>query len=135
MQCIAHAIEHLPVTHLEIVTLAYAAMNFVIYIFWWNKPLNVNQPVRVFQKSQKEMQPQVNGRISKVRELTWEALCNGLLTILWLIIADQEEDVDLSRRDCVPRFWADDLNGEYFWIADGIVLLVGVCFGVIHCIA
>ena len=47
-QCIARAIEHLPVTHLEIVTLAYAAMNFVIYIFWWNKPLNVNRPIRVF---------------------------------------------------------------------------------------
>ena len=48
MQCIARGIEHLPVTHLEIVTLAYAAMNFVIYVFWWNKPLNVNRPVRVF---------------------------------------------------------------------------------------
>ena len=47
MQCIARAIEHLPITHLEIVTLAYAAMNFVIYIFWWNKPHNVNRPVRV----------------------------------------------------------------------------------------
>ena len=45
MQCIACAIEHLPVTHLEIMTLVYAAMNFVIYIFWWNKPLNVNRPV------------------------------------------------------------------------------------------
>ena len=42
MQCIARGIKHLPVTHLEIVTLAYAAMNFVIYVFWWNKPLNVN---------------------------------------------------------------------------------------------
>ena len=51
MRCIARAIEHLPLTHLEIVTLAYAAMNFVIYIFWWNKPLNVNRPVRVFRKS------------------------------------------------------------------------------------
>ena len=30
MQCIARAIKHFPVTHLEIVTLAYAAMNFVI---------------------------------------------------------------------------------------------------------
>ena len=48
-QCIARAIKHLPVTHLEIVTLAYAAMNFVIYIFWWNKALNVNWPVRVFR--------------------------------------------------------------------------------------
>ena len=45
MQCIAHGIKHLPLTHLEIVTLAYVAMNFVIYVFWWNKPLNVNRPV------------------------------------------------------------------------------------------
>ena len=51
MQCIARAVEHLPITHFEIVTLAYAAMNFVIYFFWWNKPLNVNRPVRVFRKS------------------------------------------------------------------------------------
>ena len=48
MQCIAQAIKHISVTHLEIVTLAYAAMNFMIYIFWWNKPLNVNWPVQVF---------------------------------------------------------------------------------------
>ena len=38
VQCIAHTCKHLVVTHLEIVTLAYATMNFVIYIFWWNKP-------------------------------------------------------------------------------------------------
>ena len=42
LQCIARAIKHLPVTRLEIVTPAYAVMDFVIYIFWWNKPLNVN---------------------------------------------------------------------------------------------
>ena len=41
MQCIERTIEHLPVNHLEIVTLAYAAMYFVIYVFWWNKSLNV----------------------------------------------------------------------------------------------
>ena len=52
MQCIAHTIKHLPITHLKIVTLVYVAMNFVIYIFWWNKPLNVNWPVQVFQKSE-----------------------------------------------------------------------------------
>ena len=33
LQCVAHAIEHPPVNHLEIVTLAYVAMNFVIHIF------------------------------------------------------------------------------------------------------
>ena len=45
IQCIARGIKHLPVTHLEIVMLAYVAMNFMIYVFWWNKPLNINQPV------------------------------------------------------------------------------------------
>ena len=50
-QCIARAIGHLPIAHLEIVTLAYAAMNFVIYIFWWNNPLNGNRPVRMFRTS------------------------------------------------------------------------------------
>ena len=62
MQCIARAIEHLPITHLEIVTLAYAAMNLVIYVFWWNKPLNIDWHVQMFQKSGEselsKMQPQ-----------------------------------------------------------------------------
>ena len=49
MQCIAWAIKHLLVMHLEIITLAYTTMNFMIYIFWWNKPLNINQLVQVLQ--------------------------------------------------------------------------------------
>ena len=72
MQCIARAIGHLPVTHLEIVTLAYAAINFAIYVFWWNKPLNVNRPVRVFRKSEpSETQPQP---ILETRKLTWDEI-------------------------------------------------------------
>ena len=135
MQCIARAIEHLPVTHLEIVTLAYAAMNFVIYIFWWNKPLNVNRPIRVFRKSEPgETRPRVNEPISEVRKLTWEAIGKRLGTILTLIVAGQDDSVDLRREDRVPRFWADT-NSDDVVVADIIVLGVGVCFGAIHCIA
>ena len=136
MQCIARAIEHLPVTHLEIVTLAYATMNFVIYIFWWNKPLNVNRPVRVFRVSgARETQPRVREPISEARKLTWEAIGKGLKMVLSLIIFGQKENVDLSREDRVPRFWADSADRSYVGVADGIVLGVGVCFGAIHCIA
>ena len=131
MQCIARGIKHLPVTHLEIVTLAYAAMNFVIYIFWWNKPLNVNRPVRVFRKSGNETQPQSS---SEGRESTWRAVGKGFETILVFIIGAQDDDVNLSREDRVPRFWANT-TGNDFWIADIIVLGVGICFGAIHCIA
>jgi hypothetical protein len=47
LQCIARWIEHLPLTELELVTLAFAALNFVTYGLWWNKPLNVQCPFRV----------------------------------------------------------------------------------------
>ena len=139
MQCIARGIKHLPVTHLEIVTLAYAAMNFVIYIFWWNKPLNVNRPVRVFRKSgeseQGETQSQIKQPISEARKLTWGAIISWLGTILKFVVGGQDEDVELSREDRVPGFWADSTSDGEQAIADFMVLGVGVCFGAIHCIA
>ena len=121
MQCIARAIEHLPVTHLEIVTLAYAAMNFVIYVFWWNKPLNVNRPVRVFQKSD------VEESISEAPRLVSDMIVQYIGGI-------QDDDVNLSREDRVPRFWANSTENNAM-IANLIALGVGVCFGAIHCIA
>ena len=135
MQCIARAIKHLPVTHLEIVTLAYASMNLVIYIFWWNKPLNVNRPVRVVRKSEPEdTQPQVIEPISEARKSTWKAVEKGLETIIRYIAGGQDRYVDLSREDRVPRFWSNSTEGDA-GIADLIMLAVGVCFGAIHCIA
>ena len=135
MQCIARGIKHLPVTHLEIVTFAFAAMNFVIYVFWWNKPLNVNRPVRVLRKSGESepsgTQPQ---SISEARKLTQESVIDGLGTILWFIIGGQDQRVNMSREDRVPRFWANS-TADNAWIADIIVFGVGICFGAIHCIA
>ena len=136
MQCIARAIEHLPITHLENVTLAYAAMNFVIYIFWWNKPLNVNRPVQVFRKSERSAtQHQVisrETRRSRAWKLTWREIGEGLEAIFYFIGGGQDRNVNLSRKDRVPRFWADSDNVDASF-ADMIVLLVGVCFGAIHC--
>ena len=137
MQCIARAREHLPVTHLEIVTLAYTAMNFVIYIFWWNKPLNVNRPVRVFRKldpnaAPNDNQPHQSGPIEW--KLTLKGIGKSLETLLKLIVTG-EDGVDLSREDKVPMFWSDDQRGEYYIPADFTMFGVGVCFGAIHCIA
>ena len=121
-------------THLEIITLAYATMNFVIYIFWWNKPLNVNRPARVFRKSKpRETQTQARKLILEAWKLTWEATVNGLRTILCFIVGKQDADVNLSHKDRVPMFWANSAGEQE--IADVIVLGVGVCFGAIHCVA
>ncbi|RXW20438.1 hypothetical protein EST38_g5427 [Candolleomyces aberdarensis] len=37
--------QNINVTLLEILTLAYAIMNLFVYIFWWDKPLNVQSPI------------------------------------------------------------------------------------------
>ena len=65
--------------------------------------------------------------------MTWREIGGGLKAIFEFIAGDQDRNVDLSREDRVPRFWAngDDEEG----IADMIVLGVGVCFGAIHCIS
>ena len=47
IQIFARINQRLPITELELVTLAYAVLNFAIYFFWWNKPQNLNCPVRV----------------------------------------------------------------------------------------
>ena len=140
MQCIARAIEHIPITHLEIVTLAYAAMNFVIYIFWWNKPLNVNQPVRVFRKSDPRVADNGHGAGgSRPSEMQPRPILEGgglpwLVRTLNFILGTHDGNVDLSHGDRVPRFWASS-NNEDAGTADAIMLCMGVFFGAIHCIA
>lgn len=54
LQCIARKAEHLPITELELVTLAFAALNFMTYAFWWNKPLNVTCPIHIYRKGEDE---------------------------------------------------------------------------------
>ncbi|KAH9959108.1 hypothetical protein BC827DRAFT_1269111 [Russula dissimulans] len=50
MQCIARGVQGLPITELELATIAFAGLNFVIYVLWWDKPLNVQCGVRVYKK-------------------------------------------------------------------------------------
>ena len=148
MQCIARVIERLPVTPLEIITFAYAAMNFVIYMCWLNKPLNINRPIRVFRKSvpgatdngnqpdsgesesneAQSLMPGSGETTSKpVEELS------GLLKIFKYIVGGQDGDVDLSREDGVPMFWAYNAK-KGAGTANLIMLGVGIFFGAIHCL-
>lgn len=47
-QCIARHVQGLVVTELEIITLAFATLNGMMYFFWWNKPMAVRHSVPVF---------------------------------------------------------------------------------------
>ncbi|KAI0059778.1 hypothetical protein BV25DRAFT_1918173 [Artomyces pyxidatus] len=47
VQAIARCIEGLPITQLEIMTLAYTTITVAMYVAWWDKPQNIGGPVRV----------------------------------------------------------------------------------------
>jgi len=51
LQCIARRLDQLPITELELVTVAFATLNLATYVCWWDKPLNVQRPFRVQKPS------------------------------------------------------------------------------------
>ncbi|KAJ7050301.1 hypothetical protein C8F01DRAFT_1264184 [Mycena amicta] len=62
-QCIARALNQLPLTELEVVTLAFSVVNIFTWALWWNKPLDVQCPIYIGP-----VEPQtINSKISKTR--------------------------------------------------------------------
>lgn len=47
LQFIERWATHQPRTQLEVMTMAYAVLNAMVYALWWNKPYNVDEPINV----------------------------------------------------------------------------------------
>jgi hypothetical protein len=58
LQCAARVPQRLALTELELATLALASLNAVTYWFWLDKPLQAQEPVKLFLK---EIRDQVDG--------------------------------------------------------------------------
>ena len=56
LQAINRTVQGLPVTALELTTLAHVAFNVFICLCWWNKPLNVMVPIDVPLKEGKSQE-------------------------------------------------------------------------------
>ena len=46
-QCIARFAQKVAITELEVVTLALASLNVIMFFFWWSKPLGLSVPMKV----------------------------------------------------------------------------------------
>jgi hypothetical protein len=53
LQLLSRCLNDLAITEIELVTLAFAALNGVIYFLWWEKPLNVCYGAHVAPQEQK----------------------------------------------------------------------------------
>lgn len=47
VQLIERWATHQPRSQLEILTVAYAVLNILVYLLWWKKPYNVDEPIHV----------------------------------------------------------------------------------------
>jgi hypothetical protein len=134
VQCIARSFQHLPLTELEIVTLAYAMMNSFIYIFWWDKPRDVGCPIRIYEGVPTSRTPD-----------KWRSGFLGIAGKIGVyIIGDQDKHVQLSKQRKVPRFWSSRYGfdgGPKITLDSGIAgatlgpSILGMAFGAIHFIA
>ncbi|KIJ58913.1 hypothetical protein HYDPIDRAFT_119057, partial [Hydnomerulius pinastri MD-312] len=130
IQCTARRVDGLPITQLEVMTLAYTTITVAMYAFWWHKPLNVNCPVRVMVKS---ADPLVSRSSSKGTRLENIEDLFGILTGIW------DANIDLKQERQIPTFYGGSwvaiwrLNAEI--IADVIALFAAMVFGGIHMVA
>ena len=63
-QCIARGIQGLALTQLELVTLAFAFLNGLMYLFWWNKPMDVQSSIPVYMLAEPKKRPGItHGRL------------------------------------------------------------------------
>ena len=122
MQCIARRLQHLPITELEVVTLAYTTVNLAIYGFWWHRPLSVMRPVQVF------------GGLSDTPsgggvKFDW------MMYLFNVIDGTQDAATNLSETKHVPIFYAGRPSNPQRVLASVMALAVAMIFGTIHCMA
>jgi len=160
-QCIARGVQGLPLTELELVTVAFAALNVVIFFLWWHKPLNVQRGVRVYKKRNTE-QPVDDGGVEVAVEF-WVAFRDALSELpatitrgpekdefienSWLtrvifwpiykpfqIIRGRDDDYEHSKTRRVKTFYPDEWGGNAF-MGVSLVTAITLAFGSIHCVA
>ncbi|KAI9450525.1 hypothetical protein F5148DRAFT_987015 [Russula earlei] len=158
-QCVARGIKGLPITELELVTVAFATLNFVMYLLWWDKPLNVQRGVRVYKKRFAE-EPVDDGQVEATSSdgfwgAVWEALSELPATIVsgpspgyyddkpWLfrvlvwpvqkpfyIFAGDDEEYEMRVNTFYPTEWVPGRMSFAVFTLSAVTL----AFGGIHCI-
>ncbi|ESK85411.1 hypothetical protein Moror_5915 [Moniliophthora roreri MCA 2997] len=104
LQVVARAVTGVAITELEIVTVAFALLNFITYFLWWNKPLSVQYPIHVTWRQHAYIKPDKptqswaksihEGIVETVRVISADSMFDGaplilqLLFLPWLIVRD-----------------------------------------------
>ncbi|KAI0062799.1 hypothetical protein BV25DRAFT_1825343 [Artomyces pyxidatus] len=121
VQATARHLEGLPITQLEVMTLAYATMTVAMYFAWWCKPKNVGVPTRVTVKMPHDLPEAIP---VKPQKWYWH--------VVSVISGTQDHKVDLRTQHNVPIFYSGGTGDEIELYADIIALFAATGFGAIH---
>ncbi|KAF7982744.1 hypothetical protein HWV62_26626 [Athelia sp. TMB] len=130
LQSIARPIQGLPLTEIEVVTLAYTAIHVTMLIIWWSKPLSVKRPVRVRRRRGSNIRIFPEPGNSEPPRFV-----DPLAKLLKTAMGAQDDDVDLSQVSQVPAFYAGKPEEMKILVADTVALMFAMVFGAVHCIA
>ncbi|KAJ7919456.1 hypothetical protein B0H13DRAFT_244966 [Mycena leptocephala] len=121
-QCLARICQHIPMTELEVATLAFQFLNILIWLLWWHKPLDVQRPILIGPGNE------------FVSDTTGRPWWRVLFTTGDAVVLGQFFDFKPALSTSVPSFWSthDVSNARLFLF---ILALVSSAFGAIHCAA
>ncbi|EDR03284.1 uncharacterized protein LACBIDRAFT_238678, partial [Laccaria bicolor S238N-H82] len=146
VQCIARGVQGLVITELELVTLAFAALNGVMYFFWWHKPLDVRSPVTIHLKEATEsklvighlpvQQENLRSPDSDLDGCVPEEVVDKKATKTPLpSFSGPAESASQYSWNRVPTYYAYKFDREWELRILFLCTFFGVVFGSIHCIA
>ncbi|KAJ6468374.1 hypothetical protein C8R45DRAFT_468299 [Mycena sanguinolenta] len=133
-QCLARVHQHLPLTQLEVATLAFQFVSVFIWVLWWYKPLDVQQPIPLGPEPLDVEQPVFVGPARSVSLAGW--FMAGVVQPLFLGLS---LTFDPSTSTSVPVLWStrglEDKFDARFISFIFLECLIGTIFGIIHCAA
>ncbi|KAF7310313.1 hypothetical protein MIND_00405400 [Mycena indigotica] len=130
-QCIARLVQHLPFTQLEVATLAFAVVNIFTWVLWWDKPLDVQEPLVITAGPEVSEPYPRDGPPDKAN-----AFVTGFVRLMGL--AHTKDAWSPETEFSVPTFWFatwSDTPAEMETLCVLGELGIACIFGAIHCAA
>jgi hypothetical protein len=120
VQCMARNQQRLPVTALEVTTLAFSGASVLSWTFWLMKPLDVEQPILVGPQDE-SLDAETTSKLS--RGGLWYGICGA--------ITGSYYDYQPTLSTSVPSCWsaADDEKTRSQWT---LCLVVECIFGIYY---
>ncbi|TFK50299.1 hypothetical protein OE88DRAFT_1681210 [Heliocybe sulcata] len=155
VQCIARTVRRLPLSELELATCAFAALNCVTYLLWWNKPQSVDYAFALGRGANDLVIPRddADEEASDDPSFSWQDALQGLsqaglagsccylmnvvcypATALLNSMTEMILGAKLTGRcHSVPWYYSGRLSKRSQNLLVVIVMGSGAVFGLIHC--